>query len=49
VVDDLPGVVPVVRREIVVIETYLAALLDECLEPGGRRKRANAKRTSEKR
>ncbi len=33
VVDDLPEMVPVMQREIEVIETYLAALLDESSEP----------------
>ena len=32
VIDDLPDLVPVARRELEVIETYLAALLDDSLE-----------------
>jgi hypothetical protein len=31
VVDDLPALVPVTRREIEVIETYLSALVEEAL------------------
>lgn len=34
VVDDLPALVPVTRREIEVIETYLSALVDEALAGG---------------
>jgi hypothetical protein len=32
VVDDLPGNLPVVPGELIVIETYLARLLDESLK-----------------
>jgi hypothetical protein len=32
VVDDFPAAIPVTRRELEVIETYLGALLDETLE-----------------
>jgi hypothetical protein len=32
VVDNLPDYVPVTRREIEIIETYLAALLDDAME-----------------
>jgi hypothetical protein len=34
ITDDLPDLVPVMRRELEVIETYLASLLDESLEEG---------------
>jgi len=34
VVDDFPGPVPVLPGELTIIETYLARLLDESLEPG---------------
>jgi hypothetical protein len=33
VVDDFPEDIPVMPRELKVIETYLAAVLDESLEP----------------
>lgn len=36
VIDDLPAVVPVTIGEIGLIETYLGALIDGVLDPGGK-------------